>query len=230
MHGVPEQEKSGRKELRALATTHAPDVAGLESNLEYRRQQRAGTRGTKVAPQLPEKRSGRIAMVGSRSLTDEELLICRHMGAYVASAGFTVVTGGQFGADMTYAQGAVEAGFPDRIEHVLPWARYNSNVLVERFPDARIRAYDPKTDLQWASYVRQTHPVWDQLSQAAMAFHARNVGIVIGREEDNSEMVDMIMAFPGANYQGGTMQAFRLARFFDIPIVDLRASSGGSNV
>lgn len=172
---------------------------------------------TEVAPSIELngiEHGERVACIGSRRLSAGQVERCRQTGARLAERGALVVSGGAEGADLSFVEGALEAG--GRALCVLPWASYNSALIpagCERL------VFNPAVHQRWLALARQQHPVWDRLSQGARRLHARNTGILLGEAPD--ERVSAVVAQRAADRRGGTEQGLRLARVLDIRIIDL---------
>src|SRR5205807_1968611 len=77
-------------------------------------------------------------------------------------------------------------------------------------------------NLQAALLAAQYHPQWKQLSVGERKLHTRNVAEVLGPRLDRDEAsVVAIVWTPGGRGQGGTGQAIRIARAYQVPVVDL---------
>lgn len=104
------------------------------------------------------------------------------------------------------------------MENYLPWAGFNGAPdNDERFIYNRMTALN--VDKAWA-IAKQYHPNWNACSQAARAMHTRNVYQVLGHDLNTPSQL-VICWTPGASGSGGTGQAIRIARAYDIPVFDL---------
>jgi hypothetical protein len=67
---------------------------------------------------------------------------------------------------------------------------------------------------------KQFHPAWNRCSPGARKLHARNCFQVMGR--DLNSPVDFIICWTrGGLGGGGTGQALRIAKHYNIPVFDL---------
>ena len=63
------------------------------------------------------------------------------------------------------------------------------------------------------------HPAWDKLSQGAQKLHARNCHQVLGK--DLKTLSSFIICYTSkGNGSGGTGQALRIAKAYNVPIFD----------
>lgn len=70
------------------------------------------------------------------------------------------------------------------------------------------------------SLAKQFHPAWDECDEAARKLHARNGYIILGETLDDP--VDVVICYgPGGFEWGGTSQGLRIAKHYNIPILNL---------
>lgn len=110
--------------------------------------------------------------VGSRETPPWALALTRELALALASAGWTLRSGGADGADSAFADGARMAGAPEP-EIYLPWPGFNGQDSVYTSPSPAAMAL-----------AQQVHPAWDRLSGAARKLHARNCHQVLGWQLD----------------------------------------------
>lgn len=152
------------------------------------------------------------AGIGSRETPKEILDYFNILGAYFGKLGFTLRSGGANGADKAFEIGC------DRVnglkEIFLPWKGFegsNSSYYEDR-PEAH-------------EIAAQYHPYWHNLSKGARSLQARNSHQVLGWDLDTPS--DFIVCWTkNGKGSGGTGQAIRLAKAFNIPVFD--AGSYGS--
>jgi hypothetical protein len=96
----------------------------------------------------------------------------RELAQALASAGWTLRSGGAEGADSAFAAGAL-AKAPALAEIYLPWRGFNGSAST-RFGVSE----------QALAMARTVHPAWDRLSVAARKLHARNCYQVLGAQLD----------------------------------------------
>lgn len=147
------------------------------------------------------------AGIGSREtpieLNDVIILIAK----YMHKNGYTLRSGGAPGAD-TMFENAIKTT-TDKSEIYLPWRNFNGNK--SRFFYLSQEAY---------KIAEQYHPSWNRLSEAGKKLMARNTYQVLGYDlNTHSELI--ICWTPNGKEQGGTSQAMRIAKAYNIPIVNL---------
>ena len=126
--------------------------------------------------------------------------------ASLGALGFTLRTGGAWGADSAFELGAVPY---DRTELYLPWEGYNN----------KVSPWHKSMDEAYA-IAAEHHPAWDRCNDTVRKLHARNVHILLG--PDLTEPVRFVMCW---TYQGkdvgGSGMGIRIARTNKIPIFNL---------
>lgn len=149
------------------------------------------------------------AGIGSR---ETPIAVCETMalvGRDLSEAGWVLRSGGAQGADESFEAGA---DFHGAKEIFLPWPGFNGSFskLTRPTPDA----------FELAS---RFHPAWPRLSRGPRALHARNCHIVLGA--DLKSPVEFVLCWtPGGKGGGGTGQALRVAKAYDISIIDMAYS------
>jgi hypothetical protein len=126
--------------------------------------------------------------------------------------GWRLRSGAAQGADQAFAAGCPGA------ETYLPWPTYELDALrqLETWPFRIL----PQPCAQAVEQVDRYHPAADHLTQGARKLHARNHHIIMGRKLDDP--VKAVIAWtPGGRESGGTGGAMRIARDFDVPILNL---------
>lgn len=160
------------------------------------------------------------AGIGSRETPEDVLLIMRNLGYVHAKLGWTLRSGGAEGADSAFEQGAFQGMELDVLEPwpeiFLPWEGFNGRPVGPDHLEPLPAAYE---------IAEQFHPAWDRLTQGGKRLHARNAHQILGPGLDNlSEFV--VCWTPGGKGGGGTGQALRMARHYEIPIYDLATEDG----
>ena len=142
------------------------------------------------------------AGIGSRETPKEFLNLFTRVAKYLSTKRCVLRSGGAKGADQAFELGAINK------EIFLPWKGFegsNSNLVVQ----------DGKAFDIAAKY----HPRWNYLSQGAKKLQVRNSCQVLGRDlESPSDFV--ICWTKGGKGNGGTGQALRIAKDYNIPIFD----------
>lgn len=161
-----------------------------------------------------------VAGVGSRETPRDILEFMDHIGDQLMRGGHILRSGGAPGADQAFEFGA--AGAPgkmkdlqNRIEIYLPWAKFEE--------DNRSWVKPKLTEpADWAYKIAaEYHPRWPYLKQGAKKLHARNVHQVLGPFEGAPKSDAVVCWTKGAKGGGGTGQAIRIGRAFDVEIIDL---------
>lgn len=146
------------------------------------------------------------AGVGSRATPEAVLDVMRRVAVALRRLGFVLRSGGAQGADQAF-----EAGSEGYCEIFLPWTRFNGHP--SRFGAPRAEAFE---------IAAQHHAGWDRLSSAAKRLHARNAHQVLGPEL-NDPVSFLVCWTPNGAGGGGTGQAIRIARAWEVPVFDLGA-------
>ena len=140
------------------------------------------------------------AGIGSRQTPLLVLATMHKFAQNAARAGWTLRSGGATGADQAFQRGAELAGGTRHI-------------------------YLPTSNIpHWAyDHAKRFHPNWaacERQGMYVMSLHARNSLIVLG--EDGESPADYIVCWTaGGRGEGGTGQALRIAKHYNIPIFDL---------
>lgn len=155
--------------------------------------------------------------VGSRQTPPKILCFMQALGVYLGNKGYTLRTGGAQGADNAFEFGARHIG--SEVDVYLPWSSFNK----ESYETAPENVH-PKVllGIDAELIAKCHHPAWDKLSQGAKKLHTRNVYQVLG---DNLDVPsDFVICYtPNGKGGGGTGQAIRIARTYDVPVFDCGA-------
>lgn len=150
--------------------------------------------------------------IGSRKTPFQIKLQMMEIAKTLGYNGYTLRSGGADGADSAFEMGVTQM-VGATADIYLPWARFNGNpselILNRMVNEDRARAI-----------AAEFHPAWDNLSPVARKFHARNSYQVLGSVLKRPSAF-IICWTPNAKGGGGTGQALRVARSYDIPIMDL---------
>lgn len=148
--------------------------------------------------------------VGSRSTPQAVLDEMCKIGRMFAAAGWTLRSGHADGADMAFERGC-DSRYGDK-EVYLPWFRFNgSNSRLHHIPEW---AFQEANDL---------HPKFQYLKLPLKKLHARNVLQVMGLEAGEPGQVSRVVVCwtPNGDDVGGTATAIRLARYLEVPIINM---------
>lgn len=146
------------------------------------------------------------AGIGSRKTPRIYIELFQRVGKYLASQGVILRSGGAEGADKAFEVGCDTV--KGRKEVYIPWKGFNdssSNLIVK--------------DKNAFEIAKKYHPQWSILSQGAKKLQARNCHQVLG-EDLNSPSAFIICWTKDGNGQGGTGQALRIAKDYNIPVFD----------
>lgn len=150
----------------------------------------------------------RYAGIGSRETPEDVLEFMKTLAMQFASRGAILRTGGADGADNAFLQGALEA--KGQVELYLPWPGFNGH------QQGIVCGDDP--GLQKTA--SQHHPAWGALTRGGRALHTRNVAQVLGTTGDQPSDLVICWTQEGSG-KGGTGQAIRIAKHFNVPVFDL---------
>lgn len=135
------------------------------------------------------------AGIGSRQTPPLVLTLMAKWAVYLAQSGYTLRSGGAFGADCAFENGC------DIVQGVKQIFTAND---ARRYP-------------HWREHAAKFHPVWRDLTAGMQLLHARNSAIVLG--QSLAEPVDFVLCWtPDGTSKGGTGQALRIAADEGIPI------------
>lgn len=146
------------------------------------------------------------AGIGSRETPIIILKLFTQIGKFLANKNYILRSGHAEGADSAFEYGCVMVDGQKEI--YLPWKGFggsDSNLIVKD-----IKAYE---------IAEQYHPYWHNLSQGAKKLQARNSHQVLGKDL-NTPTKFIICWTKNGRGSGGTGQAIRIARAYDIPIFD----------
>lgn len=142
--------------------------------------------------------------IGSRETPTKYLHIFVHLGEFLANNNVVLRSGGADGADSAFESGCKLANGP--MEIYLPWQGFNNN------PSHLFGVTEEALEL-----AAKFHPKWDKLSDAGKKLIARNGYQVLGESLKNP--VDFIICWTKDGKEiGGTAQALRIAKHWNIPV------------
>ena len=147
----------------------------------------------------------RYAGIGSRNTPEKILVLMEEAGRLLASLNFELQSGAAHGADRAFELGCDEMSGPKRIR--LPWRNFNGNC-------------SPLIELPMKAFqiAEEFHRAWKNLSPAVKKLMARTSFQVL---PDLETPVDFVLCYtPGGLGGGGTGQALRIARHFNVPVFD----------
>ncbi len=148
--------------------------------------------------------------IGSRSTPHEVLYLMTSIATKLDVWGWTMRSGGADGADTAF-EGA------SRKEIYLPWRGFNGRMYAAlNFPTPE------------AFLIAETHhPRWHALTQNVRALHARNAHQILGADCKTPAAFVVTWTPDGSTgtttkATGGTGQAIRIAKAYDVPIFNLQ--------
>lgn len=152
----------------------------------------------------------RIAGIGSRETPPDILALMTQIGAWAKKNQFEIYSGHAEGADWAFEQGAQKF-----CSVFLPWSQFNSHLISDS------SKFIPDLDNpEVVELTKKFHPAFYRLSSAAIKLMCRNAYQVLGHYLDNP--VDLVICWTkDGKASGGTGQALRIAKHYEIPIVNL---------
>lgn len=133
--------------------------------------------------------------IGSRKTPDAVLTLMFKWGAYLGQSGFTLRSGGAFGADCAFENGCNSVQGAKQI-YTAEHAKYRSD---------------------WRLHASQFHPAWKNCTAGMQLLHARNSPIILGG--GLNEPADFVLCWtPNGRPCGGTGQGLRIAEHHGIPV------------
>lgn len=144
--------------------------------------------------------------IGSRETPLAILSLMKQMARHLALNGYTLRSGGAEGADKAFEAGCDSVN--GKKEIYLPWPKFQNS-------DSQLIVHDKKA----YEIAEKYHPYWHNLSQGARKLQARNSHQVLGWDL-NSKSEFVICYTKGGSGKGGTGQAMRIAKAYNIPIFD----------
>lgn len=147
------------------------------------------------------------AGIGSRETPSEILTQMTSIAAELEFRNYVLRSGGAGGADSAFEEGVL---LPQDKRIYLPWANFNGRkgIVCGRIPSLR-------------DIAMTYHPCWHRLSEAAKKFMTRNTAQVLGYHPETQRSEFIVCWTPGGMGGGGTGQAIRIARAYQIPVYDL---------
>lgn len=158
--------------------------------------------------------------IGSRETPSDVLDIMYELAKDFYYRGWTLRSGAAPGADHAFEIGVADVyafhnGWKCH-EIYLPWPSFQKANRTWLHP-AREKPQEEAYDIA-AEY----HPSWKFLKPYVKTLHARNVHQVLGYDVTNPEPSSFIICWTkGAKGGGGTGQAIRIAKGWDIPVYNL---------
>lgn len=167
----------------------------------------------------------RIAGIGSRELSGEQLAVCYTLGQWSTKCGHRVISGNAEGADYAFASGANTVD-PTKVSLMLPWMRFNAGQVQPGNVVVAVEDLDPTEYHFYLRIAREHHPRFDRLTQGAQKLHLRNGMILFPPAGNHPAPVDLVLAWPSQKPGGGgTGQGMRIAERLGVRLIDLSKTS-----
>lgn len=140
--------------------------------------------------------------IGSRSTPQNVMQLMTKVATYLSSIGYILRSGGADGADSAFESGSTNS------EIFLPWPNFNNKKgIVCSHPLA-------------IELAMRFHPNYSNLSAGAKKLMHRNSHQLFGVNMDTPS--DFVICWtPNGSGSGGTGQALRIAKYYNIPIFDI---------
>jgi len=146
------------------------------------------------------------AGIGSRKTPKNILELFTKLGKYLAKKNYILRSGHAEGADLAFENGCDSSN--SKKEIYLPWKSFNGS------NSELIVAYDKAFEI-----AQQFHPYWYNLKDGAKKLQARNSHQVLGNDLETPSKFVICWTEQGLG-SGGTGQALRIAKHYEIPIFD----------
>ena len=147
--------------------------------------------------------------IGSRNTPIEILNLMTKIATELSNRGYLLRSGGADGADLAFEKGS------DNKEIYLPWINFNNNDSPLYLPFSIKECNEKAVEL-----AKKFHPKWDNLSFGAKKMMIRNSHQLFGWKMDIES--DFVIAWTkDGKDTGGTGQALRIAKYYDIKIYNL---------
>lgn len=146
------------------------------------------------------------AGVGARNTPDYILRLMESVSKKLAEDGFVLRSGAAAGADTAFEAGCKKVN--GKSEIFLPWRNFNnsdSSLVVKK---------------EAFKIAETVHPNWNALSDGARKLQARNSHQLLGYDLNHKSLF-VICWTKEAKIIGGTGQAIRLAKKFNIPVFNM---------
>lgn len=146
------------------------------------------------------------AGIGSRETPLDILDYFEKLGAFFSIKGIKLRSGHAGGSDMAFENGCDKVKGDKEI--YLPWNGFNGS-------NSKLVVSNPKA----FEIAQKYHPYWHNLKQGAQKLQARNSHQVLGQDLETPSAFVICWTKKGKG-SGGTGQAIRIAKDYNIPIFD----------
>lgn len=145
--------------------------------------------------------------IGSRDISSDVFNAMVEIGKTLAYKGYILRSGGAGGSDTAFETGCDKGNGEKEI--YLPWLNFNNN---------KSELTGDLTNYKEAKEIaRKHHPAWEKLSFSIRMIMTRNTYQVLG--QDLKTPSRFIICY--TNGQGGTMQALRIAKTYNVKVFNL---------
>lgn len=169
--------------------------------------------------------------VGSRNISEEEWETIKAVSAWIVSQGGILRSGKAEGSDSAFEQGVEESVEPSSKEIYIPWEGAGMNQIPTH---DKVFVLDKPSSVNYAlsiehvlSVMDQQH--WDNLKQGGKKLHQRNTHQVLGQDLENPAPSLFLLACAdntrNGDVKGGTATAWKLAKKFNVPCLNIRGKS-----
>lgn len=148
------------------------------------------------------------AGIGSRKAPEEVLAAFEWLAEELAKQGYILRSGGADGCDTAFEKGCEKAG--GKMEIFLPWEEFNNN---------KSSLFKYENCEEAFELAKRYHPNWDACSKGGKALLARDGYQVLGLDLNTPSSFIICYTEDGKG-EGGTGQALRIARDYDIKVCD----------
>lgn len=144
--------------------------------------------------------------IGARNTPESIQKLMYQTAQWLSDLGYVLRSGGAQGADQAFEKGCDSVG--GKKEIYLPWHNFEGS-------DSRLVVADKKA----FEIAERYHPYWHNLKNGAKKLQARNSHQVLGKDLETP--TDIVLCYTDAGLgRGGTGQALRIAKDYNIPIFD----------
>lgn len=161
--------------------------------------------------------------VGSRETPKPILELIRKVSKKLVLSGYTLRSGGAYGADTAFYEGWWDAYKEDQCvpetEIYLPWDGFNYHRAGKNY----LVVNDKEILSQAEELVNEIHPAVNRLNRGAKALHTRNCFQVLGRDLSAPSTLFLCYAKVDSKGEpsGGTRTAIKLAEKYNIKVTNL---------
>lgn len=144
--------------------------------------------------------------IGSRIANDDIVDKVDNIVKILVNKDFILRSGGASGMDTIFEES--QDKFNGKKEIYIPWKKFNGNLST---------LYNISDDS--LKMAEKFHPYWEKCSFGAKKLHARNCYQVLGENLDLPST--LVICWKDPNRIGGTDQALRIAKFYNIPTFNI---------